>query len=347
MVMSTGTIRPSLACAWVAALNSLQKPMMFTPCWPSAGPTGGEGFAFPAGSCSLTIPVTFFIASSPMLRPFGLRPAGGGPASLHCVVRTACRLRSRLLHLHEVQLDGRGAAEDRDQHPHAPLVGVHFLHRAVEVRERSVHHAHVVAFLELHFRLRLQRSLGELGREPRDLVLADRGRLGGVADESGDLRRVLHQVPGAVVQLHLDEDIAGEELALRGALLPLHHLDHVLHRDEDVPEELLERVLLDLLLEALLGLVLEARVRVDHVPFLVDLGRSHVGHLLYRLGFWILSVRNCHNTSNIPSRAAAMMLATITATVAARVSGRLGQLTLRSSATMSSATSRVLGVTQT
>jgi hypothetical protein len=35
--------------------------MMFTPCWPSAGPTGGEGFAFPAGSCSLTIPVTFFI----------------------------------------------------------------------------------------------------------------------------------------------------------------------------------------------------------------------------------------------------------------------------------------------
>src|SRR3981189_3474888 len=107
MVMSTGTIRPSLACAWVAALNSLQKPMMFTPCWPSAGPTGGEGFAFPAGSCSLTIPVTFFIYLS-------------------------CSW-LRLLHLHEVQLDGGGAAEDRDQHPHAALVGVHFLHRAVEV----------------------------------------------------------------------------------------------------------------------------------------------------------------------------------------------------------------------
>src|SRR5438270_2643635 len=59
MVMSTGTIRPSLACAWVAALNSLQKPMMFTPCWPSAGPTGGEGFALSAGSWSLTIPVIF------------------------------------------------------------------------------------------------------------------------------------------------------------------------------------------------------------------------------------------------------------------------------------------------
>src|SRR5882672_6594323 len=107
MVMSTGTIRPSLACAWVAALNSLQKPMMFTPCWPSAGPTGGEGFAFPAGSCSLTIPVTFFIASPCF------------------VVRTAVvglPLGLRLLHLHEVQLDRGGAAKDRDQHPHPPLV---------------------------------------------------------------------------------------------------------------------------------------------------------------------------------------------------------------------------------
>src|SRR5947209_12941670 len=115
MVMSTGTIRPSLACAWVAALNSLQKPMMFTPCWPSAGPTGGEGFAFPAGSCSLTIPVTFFIAS----------PSVRGSNGRH-------RPGLRLLHLHEIELDRRGAAEDRDQHAHAPLVRVHFLHRPVE-----------------------------------------------------------------------------------------------------------------------------------------------------------------------------------------------------------------------
>src|ERR1017187_9071020 len=34
--------------------------MMFNPRWPSAGPIGGEGFAFPAGTCSLIKPTTFF-----------------------------------------------------------------------------------------------------------------------------------------------------------------------------------------------------------------------------------------------------------------------------------------------
>src|SRR3954466_9874398 len=58
-VMSTGMIRsPSLA---VRALNSLQNCMMFKPCCPSAGPTGGAGFALPAGHCSLMIAVTFFM----------------------------------------------------------------------------------------------------------------------------------------------------------------------------------------------------------------------------------------------------------------------------------------------
>src|SRR3954470_19035042 len=100
MVISTGTIRPSLACAWVAALNSLQNPMMLTPCWPSAGPTGGEGFAFPAGSCSFTIPVTFF-AIAVLLRGSSGRARG---AASHADLR--------LLHLHEIELHRGGATED-------------------------------------------------------------------------------------------------------------------------------------------------------------------------------------------------------------------------------------------
>lgn len=47
-VMTTGMIMP--ASFWVRSLNSLQKPGMFTPCWPSAGPIGGAGVALAAGT---------------------------------------------------------------------------------------------------------------------------------------------------------------------------------------------------------------------------------------------------------------------------------------------------------
>ena len=37
----------------VEALNALQNSMMLTPRCPSAGPIGGDGLAWPAGTCSL------------------------------------------------------------------------------------------------------------------------------------------------------------------------------------------------------------------------------------------------------------------------------------------------------
>src|SRR5438067_4327229 len=77
----------------------------------------------------------------------------------------------RLLDLHEIELHRRRATEDGDEHPHAPLVRIHFLDRAVEVGERAVDHPHVVSFLEFHLRLGLERSLGKLGGQPGDLVL--------------------------------------------------------------------------------------------------------------------------------------------------------------------------------
>ena len=51
-VITTGVGNP-FSKAWVCALNALQNSMMFTPCWPRAGPTGGLGLAWPAGICSL------------------------------------------------------------------------------------------------------------------------------------------------------------------------------------------------------------------------------------------------------------------------------------------------------
>src|ERR1700741_2580046 len=108
--------------------------MMLTPCWPSAGPTGGAGLAEPAGSCNLISPITFFIAS----------PSGG------------------LLDLREIQLHRCGATEDRHQHADLLLLRLDLFDRAREVRERAVVHADVIALLEHHARARLCGALFDL-----------------------------------------------------------------------------------------------------------------------------------------------------------------------------------------
>ena len=51
----------SPSCPPVFALKFLQKSMMFTPCGPSAVPTGGAGVALPAAIWSFTTACTFFI----------------------------------------------------------------------------------------------------------------------------------------------------------------------------------------------------------------------------------------------------------------------------------------------
>src|SRR3954451_6445632 len=98
-------------CDSVAALYCLQNSMMFTPCWPSAGPTGGAGVARPALICSLMIADSFFLGgmSFPLLR------AGG--AGLLGEPRP-----SDLGDVGEVELDRCLAAEDR--HQHLELLGV-------------------------------------------------------------------------------------------------------------------------------------------------------------------------------------------------------------------------------
>src|SRR5918999_2086902 len=63
--MTTGMIRPSWSLPEVFALNALQNSMMFTPCGPSAVPTGGAGVAAPAWSCSLTSAAIFFLGGIP------------------------------------------------------------------------------------------------------------------------------------------------------------------------------------------------------------------------------------------------------------------------------------------
>src|SRR5260370_24140800 len=60
MVITTGMMSPSWSFADVLALNALQNSIIFTPCVPSAVPTGGSGVALPAGICNFTCAVIFF-----------------------------------------------------------------------------------------------------------------------------------------------------------------------------------------------------------------------------------------------------------------------------------------------
>src|SRR5918998_649164 len=64
-VISTGMIVP--ASCWVWALNALQNSMMFTPCWPRAGPTGGGGVPRAPGNWRLMSGGTFCAPARPSL----------------------------------------------------------------------------------------------------------------------------------------------------------------------------------------------------------------------------------------------------------------------------------------
>src|SRR5512141_1971911 len=105
--MITGTIvSPSF---WVLALNCLQNSMMFTPCWPRAGPTGGAGVACPAGICSLMYPVIFF-AMCQFLSTDSRMSSCLGRRSRRFFAGVETR------HLQKVELDGGRPAEDRHHH---------------------------------------------------------------------------------------------------------------------------------------------------------------------------------------------------------------------------------------
>ena len=99
-----------------------------------------------------------------------------------------------------------------------------------------------------------------------DVLYRNRHRPRTGADEARDASSVLHDVPELVVQLHAHEHVAGEELALARAPLPLDHLDDVLFRNEDLLDRVLAAVRLDPFQQALLGARFLPRVRVDDVP---------------------------------------------------------------------------------
>src|SRR3954449_1713403 len=227
-------IRP-FSCA-VCALNALQNSMMLTPCWPSAGPTGGAGLAWPPGIWSLMRVRTFFAMSRP------------------CVPSLV-----ELLDLVEAELDRNLALEDVDEHLQLLRVGVDVDDLAVEVGERATRHLDRLAERVLDRGPGALAARGRPGLEdPVDLRLGERDGLRAGADEAGHARRVLHDRPRVVIQIHVDEHVAGEHALLGLHLLTVLGLDHLLGRDDDAAEARALPHRLDEVLEVGLDLVLVA-----------------------------------------------------------------------------------------
>src|ERR1700675_265894 len=164
----------SPSCELVWALKPLQNSMMLTPCWPSAGPTGGEGLALPAVICSFTIAWTFFAISE----PFDL-----------------------------VVLEFHGGEAPEDGHHHFQLAAlrIEVIDGPLEIDEGPLDHPHLVPLLEGRLELGLLRALLHLPQDGLDLPRGQRNGLGPGADEARDLGRRPHQVPGVIGHLHLDE----------------------------------------------------------------------------------------------------------------------------------------------
>src|SRR6266576_2327925 len=141
-VISTGVIRPFWSA--VCALNALQNSMMLTPCWPSAGPTGGAGFACPPGIWSLMIVRTFLAIAIPLVE---------------------------LLHVVESDLDRHLPLEDVHHHLELLAVGVHVCDLAVEVGERAGGDLHRLAERELDLCARRRRGARTRMEDAVDLGL--------------------------------------------------------------------------------------------------------------------------------------------------------------------------------
>src|SRR3954451_23422669 len=135
-------MRP-FSCA-VCALNALQNSMMLTPCWPSAGPTGGAGFACPPGICSLMS------------------------------VRTFLAMSVELLHLVERELHRNLPLEDVHEDLELLLVGVDVDDLTVEVGERPGGYLHRLAEGELDLGARSLAVAAAGVEDPVDLRLGER-----------------------------------------------------------------------------------------------------------------------------------------------------------------------------
>src|ERR1041385_1076910 len=207
----TGVIIPCCAC--VAALKDLQNSIMLTPRCPKAGPTGGLGLACPAGICSLISPITFFaMAQSFQLIAFNLN---------------------------ELEFNRSRSSEYTDQDAQLALIGFDFFDDAVEIGKWTVDHLDVFTHREQYPWFRFDGPFFHLLGDRPDFLIGDRRWIRTAADETGHLRCFFYDVPGVVIQFHLNQNVPWKKFARGRFLFTLYQLYDFLDRHQYFSEKIL------------------------------------------------------------------------------------------------------------
>src|SRR5262249_34057276 len=146
------------------------------------------------------------------------------------------------------------------------LVGFDFFHDTVEIRKRTIHYLNVLPNRKENSGFRLDRPLLHLLSNRPNLLIADRRWISAPANETGHLCSFLTDMPGIVIDLHLNQDIAWEELSRRSLLLPLNELDDFFYRYQYLTKAVLLTKRFDSLLQSRLSLLFISRKGVNDVP---------------------------------------------------------------------------------
>src|SRR5262249_54762498 len=92
------------------------------------------------------------------------------------------------LYLHKIKLHRGISAKNADKHSELPLIGLHFVDRAVKVGKRPVDDLDRITLLELHARPRPLSSAFHLPEEILDFLFPERRGISGVTDKPGNFR---------------------------------------------------------------------------------------------------------------------------------------------------------------
>src|SRR5690554_1155393 len=171
--------------------------------------------------------------------------------------------------LRELELDRRRPAKNKDANLQATLIVVDLFHHAIEIGKGTIDNTHGLTWLEHGLGARLVSAIFHTMQNGIRFFLRNRSRLFfSTTDKAHDTRGLVDQVPTRIIHLHLDQHIAGIELALTLAALTVAHLNDFFRRHQDLTKAILHAVHLHTLLKRTHNMLLKAGVGVYDVPTL-------------------------------------------------------------------------------